>query len=285
MLEKSNGKNDSLIMFLCVSPEDLERCWMNYGEDSYKILFFVKEGIPFRINGERVFYSEKTMIFLRDTDRCDFSPQEDNDKPGHTECYALFIGKNNYSSVKTLLDTPSGFFEFERGVSPRVFEIDDIQADKLIRELNDFNQSENVDGKEHLNYTKLLVAEIYYVFIVGGYRQTRHFADAPRWFNEYYDIISRPDIFTLPFERVIGLSGKTREHLSRVFRKVTGSMISEFIISKRINYACILLRDKEISINDVVLRSGFTNTGTFYSNFKKKTGQSPERYRKTIGVS
>lgn len=279
------NKNNSLIMFLCVSLDDLERCWSNYGEDSYKILFFVKKGIPFLLNGQETRYSSKTMVFIRDTDRCEFSFTHESERVEHTECYAIFIGKNNYTAVKRLLNNYESFSKFEESLSPKVFQIDDIQSDKLIRELNDFNQSERIDGKEHLNYTKLLVAQMYFLYILDGDKEPHHFADAPRWFNEYYEQICRPEIFTLPFDDIIELSGKTREHLSRVFRKVTGTKISEFVISKRINHACILLRNRDLSINDVIRRSGFSNTGTFYTNFRKNTGKSPERYRKSVSFS
>ncbi len=273
---------DKLIMFLCVSPEDIERCWGNYGEESYKILFFVKGGLSFQLNGEDISYGNKTIVFMRDTDRCSFGRDDERENAEHMECYAIFVDKESYNSTKRLLNCSRSFDAFETEAFPKWFEIDDMQSDKLIRELNDFNQSETVDGSEHLNYTKLIVAELYYALVIGGYRQMRRFADAPKWFNEYYDIISKPEVFTGKFEDMIELSGRTREHLSRVFHKVTGMMISEFVISKRINYACLLLRDRHISISEVVKESGFTNVGTFYTNFKKITGQSPERYRKSV---
>ena len=67
-----------------------------------------------------------------------------------------------------------------------------------------------------------------------------------------------------------------------MFKSVTGVNISDYVVSKRINYACALLRDRGTPIREVAEKCGFSNIGTFYSNFKKKTGESPERYRKML---
>lgn len=277
-------KNDKLILFFCAVPGDVVNCWEQYGRDCHRILFFAKGGAELTVNGEPFTVSERSIAFFRSGDSCEFSQEWRGDpaKQSHIECYAAFIGNDYYSSAKTLLNEDDAFGEYENAPVPPSFKMDDIQCDKMIRELKDFNQSDDVGAAEHLNATRLLVARLYYSFVVKGNKPASRFADAPSWFNDYYEIISKPEVFTLPFDEIVAASGKTREHLSRVFKRQTGVNISDFVVSKRINYACVLLRDENATIQEIIEKSGFTNIGTFYSNFKKKTGESPERYRKTL---
>ena len=282
MAEKAT--TDNLILFFCAAPADVVKCWKQNSPGCHRIVFFAKGGADMLLNGEERTAEEKTILFVRDSDSCEFSSEwrEAPGKARRMECYAVFIGAGHYDSVKRLLNEPDAFKAYETADQPPLFALDDILCDKMIRELKDFNRSEDAGTPEHLNSTRLLVARAFYAFVVKGNKPAARFADAPRWFNDYYELIGKPEIFTLPFEQIVALSGKTREHLSRVFKSVTGSNISDFIVSKRINYACVLLRDDKIPIQEIVEKSGFSNVGTFYNNFKKKTGESPERYRKML---
>ena len=284
MADKTN--KNTLILFFCASPEDVAKCWEQYGRDCCRILFFATGGVEMTVNGAEFVAEEKTIAFFRSGDVCEFPAEHDGgEKPRHVECYAVFVGASHFEAVNKLLNENAAFAAFEEAAEPPCFKLDDIQCDKMIREMKDFNQSEDVGGAEHLNSTRLLVAGYCYSFIVRGNRPAVRFADAPRWLNDYYELISKPEVFTLPFEQIVALSGKTREHLSRVFKALTGVNISDFVVSKRINYACVLLRDEKMPIREIVAKCGFTNIGTFYNNFKKKTGESPERYRKMLPAS
>ena len=281
MADKSS--KDTLILFFCASPDDVAKCWEQYGAGCHRILFFASGAADITVNGEEYAVEEKTIAFFRSGDVCEFpAEQEDGAKPRRFECYAVFVGAKHYEAVKKLLNEKAAFDAFEQAAEPPRFRLDDIQCDKMIREMKDFNRSNDAAAAEHLNATRLLVAGYYFSFVVRGNRPSMRFADAPRWLNDYYELLNRPEIFTLPFEQIVALSGKTREHLSRVFKALTGVNISDFVVSKRINYACALLHDGRKPIQEIVEKCGFTNVGTFYNNFKKKTGESPERYRKML---
>ena len=276
-------KSDKLILFFCAVPDDVVKCWGQNAADSHRILFFAHGGMEITVNGEEFAVGDRTIVFLRSSDSCEFAPERRGGAAKqHIECYAAFIGNAHYDSVKRLLNETAAFDAYEASHLPPLFTLDDIQCDKMIREMKDFNQSDDVSAADHLNATRLLVVRMYYSFIVKGNKPAARFTDAPGWFNDYYELLGKAEVFTLPFEEIVALSGKTREHLSRVFKQQTGVNISDFIISKRINHACALLRDENATIPEIIRKCGFTNIGTFYSNFKKKTGESPERYRKTL---
>lgn len=71
-------------------------------------------------------------------------------------------------------------------------------------------------------------------------------------------------------------------HLSRLFKKATGENFSDYINRMRIEYAKALLKEN-ITISDVVQKTGFANDVTLRRLFKKYLGVTPGMYRdKTV---
>lgn len=71
-------------------------------------------------------------------------------------------------------------------------------------------------------------------------------------------------------------------HLSRMFRKNTGFTFTQYVNYQRVIYAQTLLSEKELSIGDVAMRSGFDNLTHFGRVFKQLTGCAPREYRKNV---
>lgn len=77
--------------------------------------------------------------------------------------------------------------------------------------------------------------------------------------------------------------GIHRNQLSRVINKVTGGNFNNYINSLRIKEAVRLISastHKELYINELYERIGFTNRSTFYRIFKQFTGLSPIEFQK-----
>lgn len=72
-------------------------------------------------------------------------------------------------------------------------------------------------------------------------------------------------------------------YLGRLFKQVTGNTFSEYLTKFRLNKACYLLRNTELTINDISDQVGFTNSSYFYIIFKKNLECTPSQYRKQYG--
>lgn len=70
--------------------------------------------------------------------------------------------------------------------------------------------------------------------------------------------------------------------LCRFFKMHTGITIFEYLNQIKIEFACKLLMDKNLSILEVALDSGFNNLSHFNKQFKKNTGVHPTDYRKRL---
>nr|WP_300864303.1 helix-turn-helix domain-containing protein [uncultured Acetatifactor sp.] len=68
-------------------------------------------------------------------------------------------------------------------------------------------------------------------------------------------------------------------HISRLFKRYTGSNLSEYITSCRIEYAKSLLVQTKDTIQVISQKTGFRTSQYFSSTFRKSTGVSPNEYR------
>ena len=70
-------------------------------------------------------------------------------------------------------------------------------------------------------------------------------------------------------------------YLSRLFRRVTGQSIVDYINARRIEAAQKLLETTELSIGSVAEQTGFASAAHFRRVFRETMGVGPLQYRKS----
>ncbi|MGH1434638.1 MAG: AraC family transcriptional regulator [Lewinella sp.] len=76
----------------------------------------------------------------------------------------------------------------------------------------------------------------------------------------------------------------SRSQFSYFFKLHTGKTYISFLNALRIENACILLRSKNQTIEQICYEVGFQNVSNFVRHFKKVKGLTPSRYRKSWAV-
>ena len=71
-------------------------------------------------------------------------------------------------------------------------------------------------------------------------------------------------------------------YISRLFKQYAGETVSDYIIKVRMDYAIILLKQKNLKIYEVCNRVGYKSKKYFNITFKKYTGKTPSEYRETV---
>lgn len=69
----------------------------------------------------------------------------------------------------------------------------------------------------------------------------------------------------------------SKYHLMREFKSYTNRTVYQYILSKRVNQAKLMLQSG-VGPSDVALRCGFGDYSSFYKAFKKETELSPNQY-------
>ena len=70
------------------------------------------------------------------------------------------------------------------------------------------------------------------------------------------------------------------DYISRLFKKETGLLISEYLQQKRIENAKQLLKQTNKSVTDIALAVGYSNISYFSTSFKKLTQMGPIEFRR-----
>ncbi len=78
-------------------------------------------------------------------------------------------------------------------------------------------------------------------------------------------------------------TGLKRSQLNELFKYATGESPLNYLISLRILKSMNMIQETTRSITDIALDCGFSSSQHFTNTFKKKTGQTPMKYR-TAGL-
>jgi len=68
--------------------------------------------------------------------------------------------------------------------------------------------------------------------------------------------------------------------LQRAFKKITGTSPLDYHLKKRIDSACLLLRNSDSPITMIAYDMGFSDSNYFSRQFKKVKGETPGEFRK-----
>lgn len=73
-------------------------------------------------------------------------------------------------------------------------------------------------------------------------------------------------------------------YLSRLYKQLTGSNLSEYVQSVRLEHARSLLEHGAVRVSDIAYQSGFESAAHFSRTFKKAFGITPQEYRNSIST-
>jgi transcriptional regulator GlxA family with amidase domain len=82
-----------------------------------------------------------------------------------------------------------------------------------------------------------------------------------------------------PVARLARVSAVSPAHFARSFKAAFGMPPHRYLLSRRIERAVALMRDTELPITEIALRTGWRSLGTFGRIFRDITGDSPGNVR------
>ena len=79
-----------------------------------------------------------------------------------------------------------------------------------------------------------------------------------------------------------GLCGYNYSYLSHLFRKVTGTTLSDYYKTRRFESAKLMIRENKLRINEISNLLGYNSVYAFSKAFKDEFGMSPKNYYKSL---
>lgn len=80
-------------------------------------------------------------------------------------------------------------------------------------------------------------------------------------------------------ESLATISCVSTAHFARSFRKAFGIPPHRYLLSRRIERAQAMLRETDLSVTEIALRTGWESIGTFGRTFRQITGTNPVQRR------
>ena len=90
------------------------------------------------------------------------------------------------------------------------------------------------------------------------------------------ETLSEPETMVV-FARCCGYS---EAQFRRVFRRAVGQSPVAYLRMRRMEEACLLLRETDLKVEDIAARVGYAEPGFFWSTFKKLMSETPSNYRR-----
>lgn len=88
----------------------------------------------------------------------------------------------------------------------------------------------------------------------------------------------------LSLSQISVVTGYNPTYLSRLFKEQTGETLNRYISRKRMEYIARLMRDPQISMQQIMEAAGFATRSYFNQFVKKETGLTPKQYRMQLGT-
>ncbi|WP_187759705.1 AraC family transcriptional regulator [Thiospirochaeta perfilievii] len=233
-------------------------------------IFFVTEGSAIHwCNSVQTPIESGSLIFIRPEDTHQYL-----DSTQDFAFYNLVFSKDTFDKIFSLYDRklieenlldrdlPPGI-KLNQGdieIYKRKFQRDISTLDLKIRSLH------NVE----------LLTSLLPLFITSNFYKVNR---QPDWFQKLTMEIERDANYTKGVNYLYSIATRSREHVSRNFKKYLNVTPTEYINHKKLIYASNLLIQTNLEILDISDMAGFPSHSHFYNLFKKEYKTSPRKYR------
>lgn len=227
------------------------------------------------VNGKIQNLSEGDLLFIRDYDIHDYAGKGDckfdflNISFEEESLYDLFSYLGEGFLSKPLLEA----------TYPPCVSLLKREKEKLFYAMMELNT--NMSGDIGRTKMRILLLNIFTSYF-QNYSETE--TDIPLWLEITYDKMKRPSNFIAGASRMVEISGRSREHLSRLMKQHYQITPTELITELRLNHAVNLMRNSNLSITDICFECGFSNLSWFYKIFERKYNARPAQYKKNLNI-
>lgn len=250
-----------------------------HAHDYYEIFLTVEGTVTHHVNGKTQKLPQGSLVFIRPDDVHGYV--YDSPKSAETAYINLTFTRG---TAEQLFHYLSDGFPSKQLLScdmPPCVLLSNADRQRLVSRISALNCADWQDKQALKLRMRVLLLDVFARFF-GDIPDTDR-AEIPHWLSYLMAQMEHPENFVLGNERMVELSGKSREHVARNLKKYCGVTVTEYINRLRINYASNLLINTNTPIITVCFECGFQSMSYFYRVFKLYRNMSPAEFRDAYG--
>lgn len=239
----------------------------------YEIFLMVKGKCKHKIGDSVHVLNEGYLLFIRDFDVHDYACAEEE------EFHFLNLSFERDTLYGMLRYLGEGFDaqRLLQAKEPPCVILPPRERSRLFSSMIDLNTI--ADKKTAKTRMRALLLDIFMSYF-QNYSEKK--SEIPLWLEITYEKMRRPENFSQGMERMVQISGKSREHLGRSMQKYYQTTPTAYLSELRLTYAVNLMRSSNLSVTDICFECGFSNLSWFYKLFEREYGMTPAKFKKNF---
>ena len=187
----------------------------------------------------------------------------------HIDASVLTSYFNAFNEFRVVLENISA-------TDSKAFVYDLGQSQDYIRRMLDLYEVKYRSVSNKVEVMAVLLLNLFQLFSEDAYVRT---AATGKISSKIMRLIERDFRTRLTLKDIAENLDISQSYASRVFRKETGGTIQEYLLIRRVKYACDLLENTKLSVAQIAELAGFNHATYFIRCFKELLGCAPLRYR------
>ena len=243
--------------------------------DFYEIFVTISGIVTHEVNGVVQKLPEGSMVFIRPNDNHAYFYETPESRKTEYINFAF-----TRETAQMLFDYLSDSFPSQELLHcdmPPTITLSKMQKNRLLSQISELSIANWEDKKALKLRMRAILVDIFVQFFFRLPNKKEN--EIPQWLSKLLLEMENPENFVEGIDRMVALSNKCREHLSRSVKKYCGFTVSDYINELRINYASNLLLYTNSPILEICFNCGFQSQSYFYKVFQRKYGISPKQFR------
>ena len=243
--------------------------------DYYEFLLITSGKVKHFINGENVIAHKGELFLIRPQDIHQLTVIEEGD-----EYLNLNFSKDLMESLMQFWGNEKLNREITDSKFPPMRKLDDVNLKYAREKILQTMFKESLSAQEQTYVMKKRLFDIFAAYFAQEIGEGNDCI--PEWLSNTVKKMEKKENFSIGVSRMVEISGKSMEHLSRSMSKYYGCSPTKYINKLRIEYMSSMLAYSTWPIIEIWLDAGFESAGYVYKLFKERYGTTPQQYRKNM---
>jgi AraC family cel operon transcriptional repressor len=243
-----------------------------HDHDFYE-LFLVTDGrLIHEVNGEALPIAAGALVLIRPPDQHRYQKASDR-----CRLINLAFALDLLAGLAAFLETDAPITGLDAPALPPMRLLAPADHQQVHSRLEALNQLPPNEPSRARATVRALIADLLTAWFLFG--QDESASGRPRWLDDTCAALRDPAQFVQGRAALRRLTGRSDEHVARMFRQHLGMTPTAYLNGLRLDYAANLLRHSDAPILDIILDCGFSNVSHFYHQFQARFGVSPRVWR------